>query len=127
MGDDDPNPYYHEMKQAIRSLSDQDIPVYFMHGNRDFMIGANFAEDAGVTILDDPTPIELHGQSVLLSHGDALCTDDLEYQQLRTMVRNPEWQAMMMAKSLEERIAFAKQARQQSLSRSKTSPKTSWT
>ena len=117
IGDDDPNPYYAQMKSAIRALSDSGVPVFFMHGNRDFMIGERFAAEAGVTLLDDPHPIELHGENVLLSHGDALCTDDVEYQKVRAMTRNPDWQAMMLSKSIEERIAFAMQAREQSLAR----------
>ena len=80
LGDDDPNPYYAGMKAAIRELVDSGIPVFFMHGNRDFMIGDEFATDTGVTILQDPELIDLHGEKVLLSHGDALCTDDVEYQ-----------------------------------------------
>ena len=117
LGDDDPNPYYVQMKSAIRELADSGVPVFFMHGNRDFMIGDTFAAETGVTLLGDPCPMELHGKTVLLSHGDALCTDDVEYQQVRAMTRNPEWQAMMMAKSIEERIAFALQAREKSMSR----------
>ena len=117
IGDDDPNPYYAQMKAAIRELSDSGVPVFFMHGNRDFMIGPQFATEAGVTLLDDPHPIELHGENVLLSHGDALCTDDVEYQKVRAMTRNPDWQAMMLSRSIEERIAFAVQAREQSLAR----------
>jgi len=117
IGDDDPNPYYAQMKSAIRDLSDSGVPVFFMHGNRDFMIGGQFAAEAGVTLLDDPHPIELHGENVLLSHGDALCIDDVEYQKVRAMTRNPDWQAMMLSKSIEERIAFAMQAREQSLAR----------
>ena len=117
LGDDDPNPYYVQMKSAIRKLADSGVPVYFMHGNRDFMIGDTFAAETGVTLLSDPCPLEIHGKTVLLSHGDALCTDDVEYQQVRAMTRNPEWQAMMMAKSIEERIAFALQAREKSMSR----------
>ena len=111
IGDDDPNPHYAVMKAAIRALVDASVPVFFMHGNRDFMIGRQFAEEAGVTLLDDPTPLELYGEHVLLSHGDALCTDDLEYQQVRRMTRDPEWQAMMRAKPLAERLAFAEHAR----------------
>jgi UDP-2,3-diacylglucosamine hydrolase len=88
-----------------------------MHGNRDFMIGDAFAAECGITLLDDPYPLDLHGEKVLLSHGDAMCTDDIEYQQVRTMTRNPDWKAMMMAKSIEERIAFALQAREQSQAR----------
>ena len=117
IGDDDPNPYYAQMRSAIRELTDSGVPVFFMHGNRDFMIGQQFATEAGLTLLDDPHPLELHGENVLLSHGDALCTDDLEYQQVRAMTRNPDWQAMMLSKSVEERIAFAAQAREQSLAR----------
>ena len=114
VGDDDPNPHYAAMKQAIRTLSDTGVPTYFMHGNRDFMIGEAFAAEAGVTILEDPTTVDLYGCSVLLSHGDALCTDDEHYQQMRRMTRDTQWQAMMLAKPLEERIAIAEQARQQS-------------
>ncbi|MCP4302690.1 MAG: UDP-2,3-diacylglucosamine diphosphatase [Gammaproteobacteria bacterium] len=114
VGDDDPNPHYKVMKAAIGELVDAGVPVHFMHGNRDFMIGEQFAEETGVTLLDDPKPIDLYGQKVLLSHGDALCIDDVNYQQMRLMTRNPEWQAMMRAKPLEERIEIAKRARRES-------------
>jgi UDP-2,3-diacylglucosamine hydrolase len=111
VGDDDPNPHYADMKTAMRALVDSGVPVFFMHGNRDFMIGQQFAEEVGVQLLDDPTPLELYGERVLLSHGDALCTDDLQYQEVRQMTRDPEWQALMRAKPLAERLAFAAQAR----------------
>jgi UDP-2,3-diacylglucosamine hydrolase len=117
IGDDDPSPYYAGMKAAIRGLADSGVPVFFMHGNRDFMIGESFAEETGVTILGDPFLLELHGEKILLSHGDYLCIDDIEYQQVRAMTRNPEWQAMMLAKSVHERSAFARQAREQSMAR----------
>jgi UDP-2,3-diacylglucosamine hydrolase len=120
VGDDDPDEYYGSIKRSLRAFTDSGVPVYFMHGNRDFMIGEKFAEETGVTILPDPSPLELYGKSVLLSHGDALCTDDTEYQQMRAMTRNPDWQAMMLAKPLEERLAIAKQARAQSQARNKT-------
>ena len=118
LGDDDPNPYYTSMKVAIRELTDSGVPVFFMHGNRDFTIGEIFSGETGVEILDDPVVVDLYGQSVLLSHGDALCTDDVQYQQVRAMTRNPEWQAMMLAKSIEERIAFSIQARKDSMAHS---------
>jgi len=114
VGDDDPNEHYASIKIALCALVDSGVPVYFMHGNRDFMIGADFARETGVTLLPDPCRLELHGTSVLLSHGDAMCTDDVEYQQVRTMTRDPEWQAMMLTKPVEERIAFAAQARERS-------------
>ena len=111
VGDDDPNEHYAWIKQALRKLTRRDVPVFFMHGNRDFMIGEVFAEETGVMVIEDPSIIEIYGNSVLLSHGDAYCTDDVEYQGMREMSRNPEWQAMMLGKSLEERLLFAAQAR----------------
>ena len=117
LGDDDPNPYYADMKLALRELTDTGVPTYFMHGNRDFTIGVEFAAETGMTIMQDPTVVDLYGVNVLLAHGDALCTDDIQYQQIRAMTRNPEWQAMMLAKTIEERIAFAIQAREESKAR----------
>jgi UDP-2,3-diacylglucosamine hydrolase len=117
LGDDDPNPYYTAMKSAIRELTDTGVPVYFMHGNRDFTIGADFAAETGVTILNDPVVVDMYGENVLLCHGDSLCTDDTHYQQIRAMTRKPEWLAMMLAKSIEERIAFAIQSRKESMER----------
>lgn len=111
VGDDDPNEHYAWIKQALRKLTRRGVPVFFMHGNRDFMIGEAFAEETGVTVIEDPSIIEIYGNSVLLSHGDAYCTDDVEYQGMREMSRDPEWQAMMLGKSLEERLLFAAQAR----------------
>ncbi|MFQ5610063.1 MAG: UDP-2,3-diacylglucosamine diphosphatase [Woeseiaceae bacterium] len=118
VGDDDPNEHYAEIKSAVKALVDSGVPVYLMHGNRDFMVGVDFAHETGVQLLPDPYEVDLYGERVLLSHGDAMCTDDEEYQQVRTMTRNPEWQAMMLAKSLDERLAFAAQAREQSQARS---------
>lgn len=115
IGDDDPNEHYATIKQAMRKLGDQGVPVYFMHGNRDFMIGEDFAAETGVTILPDPYVLDIHGSSVLLSHGDAYCTDDVEYQAVRKMARDPQWQAMMRTKSIAERLAFAAQARATSM------------
>jgi len=114
VGDDDPNPHYADIKGAIRNLVDAGVAVFFMHGNRDFLIGERFADETGVTLLDDPTPIEIGGTKVLLSHGDALCVDDEQYQQVRQTTRDPEWQAMFLSRSLPERIAFAEDARKKS-------------
>ncbi len=115
LGDDDPNPHYAGMKTAIREVADSGVPVFFMHGNRDFMIGEQFAAETGVTILNDPEIVDLYGDKVLLSHGDALCTDDVHYQQIRAMTRDPEWQDMMRVKPIQERIEIAIQARKDSL------------
>lgn len=111
VGDDDPNPHYASMKSAIRSVADSGVPVYFMHGNRDFLIGDVFAGETGAELLPDPWQVTLYGQAVLLSHGDQLCTDDVKYQEIRSITRNPQWQAMMLQKPLAERLAIAAQAR----------------
>lgn len=115
VGDDDPNTHYAKIKMAIRKVVDKGIPVYFMHGNRDFMVGRQFANETGVTILNDPHPVTMYGQKALLSHGDALCTDDTQYQRVRKMTRDPDWQATMLAKPLKERLRIAEEARLQSL------------
>jgi UDP-2,3-diacylglucosamine hydrolase len=117
VGDDDPNTYYAVIKMAIRTLVNNGVPVFFMHGDRDFMIGRKFANETGTTILPDPYAVTMYGQKTLLSHGDMLCTEDPQYQQVRTMTRNPEWQERMMAKPLRDRLALAEQSRLQSLER----------
>ncbi|MDH4108955.1 MAG: UDP-2,3-diacylglucosamine diphosphatase [Gammaproteobacteria bacterium] len=118
IGDDDPNPHYARIKDGLSALTRTGVPVYFMHGNRDFMIGPAFAADTGVRLLPDPLIADLYGERVLLSHGDAWCTDDHEYQALRRMTRDPQWQAMILGKSLAERQAIAAQARAESKARS---------
>jgi UDP-2,3-diacylglucosamine hydrolase len=120
VGDDDPNEHYQWVKQALRKLTRKGVPAWFMHGNRDFMIGDDFAAETGVSLLRDPHVLDIHGDRVLLSHGDAYCTDDIEYQAVRRMTRDPQWQAMMLQKPLEERLAFAAQARQASMARGGT-------
>jgi len=86
-------------------------PVYFMHGNRDFLVAEGFAKATGVRLLEDPTPLDLYGTSALLMHGDTLCTGDVAYQQLRKTVRDPEWKRATLAKSIPERIALARSLR----------------
>ncbi|MHB8446656.1 MAG: UDP-2,3-diacylglucosamine diphosphatase [Rudaea sp.] len=114
IGDDDDAPLNARVAQATCKLRDTGVPVFFMHGNRDFLLGPNYAERAGMTLLADPTVIELTGERVLLMHGDTLCTDDAEYLQFRALVRNPAWQRTFLAKPLAERRAFAAQARGES-------------
>ena len=115
VGDDDPNTHYFTIKRALRKIVDSGIPIYFMHGNRDFMIGREFANETGVQILKDPCKVVMYGEQVLLSHGDVLCTDDLQYQQIRKMTRDPDWQAKIRARPLKDRLRMAEDARRQSL------------
>ena len=115
VGDDDPNTHYFTIKRSLRKLVDRGVPVYFMHGNRDFMVGKEFSNETGVKILADPYRVDMYGRKVLLSHGDLLCTDDIQYQKVRKMTRDPEWQAKMRAKPLKERLRIAAEARRHSL------------
>lgn len=113
IGDDDPSPFLAEIKSAIRGVVDDGVPVYVMHGNRDFLLGERFCEDTGAALIDEHTLIEIHGHRVLLMHGDLLCTDDLDYQKFRTMVRNPGWQRTMLMMPFKFREFAAKKMRAQ--------------
>ena len=98
---------------ALRRLS-KNVPVFFMAGNRDFLIGDGFAKATGITILPDPSLITLYGKPVLLSHGDALCTDDTAYQTFRAEVRSHAWQSQFLSQPLANRIAYIEQLRARS-------------
>ncbi len=115
VGDDDPNTHYFTIKRALRKLVDSGVPVYFMHGDRDFLVGNGFASETGVKILKDPYKVTMYGRKVLLSHGDKLCTDDVQYQKIRKMTHDPEWQAKMLARPLKDRLRISEEARRQSL------------
>ena len=114
IGDDDDAPLAQRVAAELRALHDTGVRVYFMHGNRDFLLGEEYARRAGMVLLTDPTVVDLYGERVLLMHGDTLCTDDSEYQKFRTLVRNPDWQRAFLAKPLAERRAFAAMARGES-------------
>ncbi|HXD36777.1 MAG TPA: UDP-2,3-diacylglucosamine diphosphatase [Rhodanobacter sp.] len=114
IGDDDDAELPARIARAIRGVRDAGVPVYFMVGNRDFLLGQDFARRAGFELLDDGTVHTLHGQPTLLMHGDVLCTDDVAYQTVRQQVRTPQWQAQILAMPLEARRAFAAQAREDS-------------
>lgn len=114
IGDDDDAPLVARVAAALRELRDAGVAVYFMAGNRDFLVGPAYAARAGMTLLSDPSVIELAGKRTLLMHGDTLCTDDGEYQRFRAQVRDPAWQREFLAKPLAERRAFAALAREES-------------
>ena len=90
--------------EALAELSDAGVQVSVMHGNRDFLIGPEFIAKIGGTLIPDPTTIELNGQSVLLMHGDSLCTDDVEHQRYRNVVLSPEWQKSILELPVSERL-----------------------
>jgi len=112
IGDDDDDPGLEPILAAIRALTDRGTACCVMHGNRDFLLGAGFCARTGATLLGDFERIELYGEPVLLTHGDLLCTDDVRYLELRRQLRNPDWQAGFLGKSLDERRQIAAELRQ---------------
>jgi len=90
------------------------LALFFMHGNRDFLVGQRLMDLCNATLLADPTVLVFEGQRWLLSHGDALCLDDVDYMQFRQQVRSPAWQHSFLATPLAERQAIARELRQQS-------------
>ena len=111
IGDDDPDPHKRAVIAALRKLSDCGVKLYFMHGNRDFLLGERFCRETGGEFLTDPSIAAAHGERVLLTHGDALCTDDAPYQRLRALVREPRWQKQFLALSVAQRETLAAEAR----------------
>ena len=103
-GDDDVDDITHQsIIDAFSSLANSGVKLYFMHGNRDFLISSKFCSATNITLLQDPCLITLHGKSVLLSHGDGLCTDDFAYQDFRLLVRDLKWQTDFLSLPLETR------------------------
>ncbi|EKS6939323.1 UDP-2,3-diacylglucosamine diphosphatase [Enterobacter roggenkampii] len=97
IGDDDPNPLHREMAAAIHALVDSGVPCYFIHGNRDFLIGKRYARESGMTLLPEEQVLDLYGRKVLIMHGDTLCTDDTGYLAFRAKVHTPWIQKVFLA------------------------------
>ncbi|RPE77280.1 UDP-2,3-diacylglucosamine diphosphatase [Vulcaniibacterium tengchongense] len=117
VGDDDPSPAGSVVAEELRGLRSAGVPVFFIRGNRDFLVGPAYAQRACMRLLPDPAVVLLYGRPVLLMHGDLLCTDDAAYQQFRAQTRDPQWQARFLAQPLAARLAFAQQARAASQAR----------
>ena len=117
IGDDERTPLQEQVAAALREVRDSGTEIFLMHGNRDFLIGNDYCERAGATLLDDPTVIDLYGTPALLMHGDSLCTADVEYQKFRANMRNPQMQKMMLARPLADRQQMARQLRQMSMAK----------
>lgn len=114
VGDDDDAITAQRLRSALKAASEHSR-VHVMHGNRDFLLGQRFAEETAVTLLADPTCVEIGARRVLLAHGDAYCTGDVEYQAMRRMFRSPDWQRSVLARSLSERRQLAQGLRAQSV------------
>lgn len=111
IGDDVVNTTARTVASELRTLADQGVPVFFQHGNRDFLVGQDYAKAAGMQLLPETVTVNLYGQPTLLLHGDTLCTDDVEYQAFRQQVRNPAFQQMFLGQGVEQRLAMAASAR----------------
>jgi UDP-2,3-diacylglucosamine hydrolase len=114
IGDDAADPLGDLVATELRQLSNQGTAIYLMHGNRDFLIGKDFATRCGATLVEEPLVFDVDGRKFALLHGDVLCTRDTDYLEFRRMVRNPEWQNAFLAQSVAQRQEFAVQARKQS-------------
>lgn len=115
VGDDDLNlPFHAGISELLKTLAETGVTIFFLPGNRDFLAGTDFAHSAGLTLLPDPTRLELFGTSTLLTHGDSLCTDDTAYQAFRRQVRDPAWQNAFLALPLRQRHAMARSLRERS-------------
>ena len=111
IGDDDDAALNARVATALSAVADAGVPVRFIAGNRDFLLGGDYARRCGMEILADGTVIDLYGTPALILHGDVLCTDDVAYQAFRKEVRDPAWQRTFLSRPLAERRAFAAQAR----------------
>ncbi|MEI2454259.1 UDP-2,3-diacylglucosamine diphosphatase [Lysobacter firmicutimachus] len=111
VGDDDPAETGAFVAAELKALAESGVPVHFIRGNRDFLLGTDYAARAGMRLLPDPSVVLLYGRPTLIGHGDQLCTDDVAYQQFRAQTRHPAWQAQFLAQPLAARLAFAQQAR----------------
>ena len=111
VGDDDREPYRDRICAALARLAERSVACYVMHGNRDFLLQSGFMSRSGARLIDDPIIINLYGEQVLLTHGDALCVADRPYQLLRGVVRSARWQRRFLDLPLAVRRSLAEQAR----------------
>ncbi len=114
IGDDDTAPPGPEACALLARYASAGPQLFVMHGNRDFLLAGRFARASGATLLPDPVVIDLYGRPTLLTHGDALCTADTEYQAFRRQVRDPDWQANFLARPVAQRREIAAAARNMS-------------
>jgi len=111
IGDDDESAFIEEIKKIIFEFTANGPETFFIHGNRDFLLGENFAHEVGISIIPDPYTLNINGLKVILSHGDFLCTDDIDYINFRNQVRSEDWQNDFLSKSIEERKQIAQSLR----------------
>jgi len=111
IGDDDTSDFVAAVQAALRQFTDSGVPVFFIAGNRDFLIGQRFAQITGVQLLDEPSVIDLYDTPTLILHGDTLCTDDISYQRFRKIIRQRWLQKLLLALPLSLRMRIANKLR----------------
>ena len=111
IGDDNVSELSQYISDRLLMLSQRDISVAIMHGNRDFLIGEDFCKASSIELINDPRIIEIDTKKVMLTHGDELCTDDKEYQAFRSVVRNPLWQKDFLNFPISKREKIAGEAK----------------
>ncbi|WP_189377248.1 UDP-2,3-diacylglucosamine diphosphatase [Thalassotalea profundi] len=116
IGDDDDSPFVAEIAQGLKQLADNGTAIYFIHGNRDFLLGKKYAQKAGMILLPEIDTINLHDQKIIIMHGDTLCTQDVGYQKFRKKSRSWWWQAMIKSLPLFVRRKIAEDYRKKSAS-----------
>lgn len=115
IGDDDPAPLSQQVIRALRALTDGGTRLFFLHGNRDFVIGKRFARETGATLLKDHALVTIGDEQVLVLHGDTLCTDDIPYQKFRRRIRNPLLLGIMRRLPLKTRQDIGLKGREKSM------------
>jgi len=122
LGDDDTSDFHQKITHALHDCVSRGTPVFLLHGNRDFLISKEFERQSGCRLLPDPSVISLGDTPALIMHGDTLCTDDIEYQEFRATVRDPQWQQKFLAQSLPQRREVARHLRDESKMRTREKP-----
>ena len=114
IGDDDDNSFNQDIKKILIDFTLDGPKTFLIHGNRDFLIGEAFADEVGISILPDPYTLDINGLKTIISHGDFLCTDDVDYIDFRNKVRSEEWQKDLLSKDIAERNGIANSLRSDS-------------
>tara|TARA_X000000368_G_scaffold82507_1_gene62386 strand:+ start:315 stop:1028 length:714 start_codon:yes stop_codon:yes gene_type:complete len=122
IGDDDTQSVNKLIMQKLKTASNNGLKIYFIHGNRDFLIGSEFESETGVKILADQHTFNIGEKKIMISHGDAFCIDDVEYQEMKREIRSDSWKKDFLTKSISERVDFANNLRTKSSERNSNKP-----
>ncbi|HNH35090.1 MAG TPA: UDP-2,3-diacylglucosamine diphosphatase [Rhodocyclaceae bacterium] len=121
-GDDDDDPFNASVCADLKACADSGVPLFFLPGNRDFLVGPGFERASGVRVIDEPTIVGIGSRRVVLLHGDTLCTDDADYQEFRARVRTPGWRDAFLGQPVAERRRAIAELRRRSESEKRSKP-----